>query len=118
MEKSDDLERAYEPFKDRLTLEDFKTKVDALNKKKWDFIRAILLYKQAMKCKDCEPNVAMVLLCSCADAMKVAGEKASSHINFKKFYMDCCPTNIRNPPIGYYIGKPTIQTASFEEALD
>ena len=86
---------------------------------KWNFVRASLLYQQALTCKDCEPNVAMVLLCSCADAMKVAGEKAGSRKNFKKFYMDYCPATLRDPPIEYYPhGKPPIEIAPFEKALD
>jgi len=117
--KTDPVEQSYETFKDRLTLMDFKTKVDALGKKKWDFVRANFLCQQALRCKDCEPNVAMVLLCSCAEAMKVAGAKGS-HNKFKKFYLNYCPSSLRVPPIKYYLdGKPsTYNNASFDEALD
>jgi hypothetical protein len=102
-----------------LQSKEFTTKVNALNKKKWNFVRASLLLAQAMECKDCEPNVAMLLLCSCADAMQLVGGKDRSHVNFKRFYMGYCPNGLRNPPIEYYLdGKPTIYTASFEEALD
>lgn len=114
------LEKAYPPFKDRLTSQEFATKVSSLgNKMQWNFVRASLLYQQALKCKNCELNVAMLLLCSCADAMKVAGENAGSHNNFKKFYMDYCPSNLKVPPIKYYPnGKPPTQIAPFDKALD
>lgn len=113
------IEKSYEAFKDRLTLETFKTKVDVLGKKKWDFVRASLLYLQALKCKDCDPNVAMMLLCSCADAMQLVGRK-KPHRNFNKFYLDYCPCTLRSPPIDFYlVGKsPSRQKASFKEALE
>lgn len=44
-----DLLEPYELFKERLTLEAFKTKVESLKEKKWNFTRASLLYLQAQK---------------------------------------------------------------------
>ena len=118
--QTDPVEEIYEIFRDRLTLEEFKTKVDALGTKKWKFVRAGLLCQQALKCKNCEPNVAMVLLCSCAEVIKVDSSKGSHH-NFKKFYVDYCPSNLQVPPVKYYSDlKPpfTLYDASFEETLD
>jgi hypothetical protein len=114
------LERVYSLFKNRLSLEDFKAKFDSLSgEKKWKFVRGSLLYHQALKCEKCEPNIAMLLLCSCADAMKVAGEDAGSRKNFKEFYMQYCPNELRTPPIEYYSDtKPKPQTAPFNKALD
>lgn len=103
-----------------MTLKEFRTKVDALNKKKWNFVRASFLYQQALKCGKCDPNVAMLLLCSSADSMQLVG-KRNSWRNFEKFYRDYCPSGSRNPPIKYYLDlKPPLnpKDASFEEALD
>ena len=113
------LDRLFETFKEGLTPEQFRTKVDALNEKKDNFVRAGLLYQQALKCKDCEPNVSMMLLCSCADSMKLVGRKKSRE-NFKKFYKEYSPIASSNPPIKYYLdaNPSSYSDASFEEALD
>lgn len=114
----DSLKKAYPPFENQLDFEDFVTRVNSLANK-WDFVRGSLLYQQSLKCKDCDPNIAIVLLCSCADAMKVAGENAGSRRNFKEFYLKYCPTNMRDSPIEYYPdGKLPIQKAPFEKTLD
>ena len=105
------LKKAHAPFEKRLNLQEFITRVNFL-RNKWNFVRASFLYKQALKCKECESNVAMVLLCSCAETIKVAGEDARPTTNFKKFYMNYCPLNLRNPPIEYYPNaKPPRQRA-------
>jgi hypothetical protein len=114
------LKEAYGPFKDEMTFEDFKTKVDALDIKKWHFVRASFLYQQALKCQECNPNVAMLLLCSCAETMQLL-EGGKPRKNFMKFYEDYCPNNLRKPPIQYYSNlKPPLNLidASFNEALD
>ena len=88
--------------------------------KKWNFVRASVLYQQALKCGKCDPNVAMLLLCSSADSMQLTG-KRKPWGNFEKFYRDYCPSGSRNPPIKYYatLKPPSIlRDASFEEALD
>jgi len=113
------LKEAYSRFEGRLAFEDFETKVNSLAIDKWDFVRGILLYKQALKCRECDPNVAMLLLCSCADAIKVAGKNAGSHKNFKDFYLKYCPSTLRIPPIEYYPNsKPPSVVAPFDKALD
>ena len=114
------LKKAYPLFKSKLTLQEFIPRVNSLETEiKWNFVRASLLYQQALKCKNCEPNVAMALLCSCADAMKIAGGDAGSRENFKKFYLDYCSTDLRGPPIEYYPnGRLPSQIAPFEKALD
>jgi hypothetical protein len=120
LRQTDPLKKAYKPFKNEMAFKDFKTKVDALNKRKWNFVRASFLYQQALKCAKCDPNVAMLLLCSSADAMQLVG-KRNSWRNFEKFYKDYCPIGSRNPPIKYYLNKKPpliLGDASFEEALD
>jgi len=113
------LKRAYPPFKGRLNFKDFVTKVNSLPIDKWNFVRASLLYQQALKCKSCEPNIAMVLLCSCAEALKVAGRKMGSHNNFSSFYLKYCPSSLKVPPLEYYPNaKPPAKTAPFDKALD
>jgi hypothetical protein len=108
----------FNSFSNRLTWEDFETKLDSLPKRD-NFLNASRLYQQALKCEGCARKVAMVLLCSCADAMQLVGER-NSRKNFKKFYESCCPNDLRKPPIKYYLdGKPlTYNDASFGEALD
>jgi hypothetical protein len=118
--QTDPLKKAYKPFKNEMAFKDFKTRVEALSKKKWNFVRASFLYQQALKCGKCDPNVAMLPLCSSADAMQLVGKK-NSWKNFEKFYKDYCPSGSKNPPIKHYLNlKPplTLTDASFEEALD
>jgi len=113
------LKKAYPPFKSRLTFKDFVARVSSLPIDEWNFVRASLLYQQALKCRSCEPNIAMVLLCSCADALKVAGKNAGSHKNFSTFYLKYCPLTLRAPPLKYYPNaKPPAITAPFDKALD
>jgi len=118
--QTDSLKKAYKPFKNQLTFTAFKTKVDALNEKKWNFVRATFLYQQALKCGKCNPNVAMLLLCSSADSMQLVGKRNPSR-NFEKFYKEYCPRGLRNSPIKYYPDLKTrsiLKDASFEESLD
>jgi hypothetical protein len=103
-----------------MAFKDFKIKVEALSEKKWNFVRATYLYQQALKCGKCNPNVGILLLCSSADAMQLVGNRKPRE-NFEKFYKDYCPSDLRNPPIQYYLGlePPLIlKDASFEESLD
>jgi hypothetical protein len=116
--QTDPVKKAYKTYKNLLTLKNFKTKVDALGNKKWNFIRATFLLQQSMKCQKCEPNVAMMLLCSSADAMQLVGYRKSWK-NFETFYKTYCPNSLRNPPLKYYPnGKPPLSNATFDETLD
>ena len=111
------LNESYSIFKEKITFDDFKGKLDSLKIDKWNFVRAVLLYNQAVKCRKCNPNVGMTLLSSCADALQLVGEGKPS-ANFKKFYLSFCPTEIRTPPIELYPnGKLPRITASFDKAL-
>jgi hypothetical protein len=113
------IDQLFEIFKDGLTLEQFRAKVDALNGKKNNFLNASRLYRQALRCKGCEPNIAMMLLCSCADTMKFVGERRPRE-NFKRFYKDYSPIASRNPPITFYFDdKPlAYYVPSFDETLE
>lgn len=118
--QTDPLKKAHKPFKNEMAFKDFKTKVEDLKGKEWNFVRASLLYQQALKCGKCDPNVAMLLLCSSADSMQLVGN-GKPWRNFEKFYKDYCPSGLRNPPIKYYptLKPPLIpRDVSFEEALD
>jgi len=95
------LREIYPSFADRLDFEDFKRKFNSLPIDKWNFARAISLYQQYLKCKDCNPNVAIVVLCSCADALQLKGGKYFSRANFKEFYLKYCPLKYRKTPIEY-----------------
>ena len=119
LRQTDPLKKAYKPFKDQFAFNVFKTKIEALNKKKWNFVRASFLYQQALKCEKCDPNIAMLLHCSSADAMQLVG-KRNSWRNFEKFYKTYCSISLRNPPIKYYatLKPPIRKDASFDEALD
>jgi hypothetical protein len=120
LRQTDPVKKAYKPFKNQFPFEDFKAKVEGLGKRKWNFVRASFLYQQALKCRRCDPNVAMLLLCSSADSMQLVG-KRSSWKNFEKFYKTYCPLPLRNPPLEYFSSlKSPINRikASFDEALD
>jgi len=113
------IDKAYPPFKGRLAFQNFVAKASSLPIDELNFVRASLLYQQALKCRGCEPNIAMMLLCSCADALKVAGEKVGSHENFSSFYLKYCPSNLRVPPLEYYPNsQPPAKTSPFDKALD
>jgi len=110
------LHEVYPLFEKRLSFEDFKNKFNSL-KNEWNFFRALRLYQQAVKCGECNPNVGMVLLCSCADALQLVAEEKSK-ANFMKFYLKYCPLNLQNPPVEYYNeGKIPITTAPFDKVL-
>jgi len=109
------LKEAYSSFKQRLSFDDFQSKINSLTIDKWNFVRATLLYQQSLKCKECNLNVAMVLLCSCAEAMQL---EETAEKRFKEFYERYCPSRLRNPPIEYMPnGKPPMVTAPFDIAL-
>jgi hypothetical protein len=111
------LKEAYSSFNQKLSFVDFQSKLNSLAIDKWNFVRATLLYQQAVKCGDCNPNVGMVLLCSCANALQLVGE-GKPWENFKEFYLTYCPAHFRTPPIEYYPnGKIPRTTAPFEKAL-
>jgi len=119
MNEKQALNKAYVPFRNRFTLDNFLTKVNNLEDSKWNFVRACLLYQKALSCKRCEPNVAMVLLCSCAEAIKITGSWESKR-NFREFYLRYCPADKRGSPIKYYRPGKRLppQPASFDKALD
>ena len=93
------LKEVYSSFENRMSFEEFRTKFNALPKDKWNFARAVSLFQQFLKCKDCNPNVGMVLLCSCADALQLKGGKFCSKANFIEFYLKYCPHEYRLMPI-------------------
>jgi hypothetical protein len=95
------LQEIYSSFANRLDFEDFKRKFSSLPIDKWNFARAVSLYQQYLKCKDCSPNIATVVLCSCADALQLKGGKYYSRANFKEFYLKYCPPEYRRMPIEY-----------------
>jgi len=112
------LQEIYSSFADRLDFEDFKRKFNSLPIDKWNFARAILLYQQYVKCKDCEPNVALVVLCSCADALQLIGGEHRSRANFKEFYLKYCPLEHRKMPIEYLSReKRNSATMPFDERM-
>lgn len=101
-----------------MKLEAFITKVDSLgNEMRWNFVRASFLYQRALECSKCDFNIALMLLCSCADTLKLTGRERDSKGNFKKLYIDHCPKPLREAPIEYY-SQGKLQIAPFEKALD
>lgn len=108
------LSEVYSSFKDRLSFEDFKTRFDLLPDK-WNFARAILLFQQYLKCKDCSPNVGMVLLCSCADALQLVGDEGKSKANFRTLYIKYCPSKYRTPPITWLSQEKNYESIPFDE---
>jgi len=65
------------------------------------FANASLTYKKAMRCKECDSDVCLALLCSTADAVGNHLIKGS-HNRFKKFLGEYCPERLRNPPLTFY----------------
>ena len=111
------LKEVYSSFKQRLSFDDFQSKLNSLTIDKRNFVRATLLYKQALKCKECNPTVAMVLLCSCADALKLA---EGNWKRIKTFYETYCPDDdeFRIAPIEYYPNCKLPRTpAPFDKAI-
>ena len=92
----EDIKKAYIPFRNKLTLAQFAIKFNQLTIDKKRFLRASNLYQQSQKCANCEPNIAMTLLVSCADSLKLHGLNAPRK-NFVAFYKKYCPTNLRHP---------------------
>jgi hypothetical protein len=115
----DPLKKAYKPFNNKISWSDFQNGLGALPEdKKWRFVRSSFLYQQALKCKKCNPNIAMSLLCSCAEALKLEGKNAGSQQNFKELYLKHCPTSLRTPPIEYHQNMSINPvTAPFDKAL-
>lgn len=111
------MKEVYSSFKEKFSFEDFQSKLNSLAIDKWSFVRATLLYQQSLKCKACNPNVGMALLCSCADTLQLVAED-KSRANFMEFYQKYCPASYQTPPIKYYKdGKLPQTTAPFEKAL-
>jgi hypothetical protein len=113
------LKEIYTLFEKRLKFKDFKNKFNALPIDKWNYLRASVLYQNAIKCRRCNPNIATLLLCSCADALQLVGDEGKSKANFMTFYMKFCPPHLRTPPIDIYLdGKLPKTTAPFDKALN
>lgn len=115
-----DIRNAYRPFKNKLTFKQFNSKFSQLSTDKKRFLIASSLYQQSKKCAKCEPNIAMALLCSCADSLKLHRLKAPRR-NFTTFYSRYCPNKLRKPPIQCYpdcdVNIPMVNV-SFRNALD
>jgi hypothetical protein len=114
------LKKAYRLFKTNMTYPQFEARVNALGNRKWNFIRAVFLFQQALKCKKCNPNMAHFLIASSADALQLVGNR-KSHKNFNQLFIQYCPAHLRAPPIERFVSTtpPIVRTqASFQEALD
>ncbi len=115
--EEDTLKKVYSPFSQKLTYDDFKTKLDSLRTNKWKFIRAVSLYQQSVKCSKCSPDVGMILLISCSDALQLVDEEKTWQ-NIKKFYLDYCPKELRDSPIKCSPDrKEPAQIAPFEMSI-
>ena len=115
----DPIKQAYKTFSNLIPWSNFQTKLALLpEKKKWRFIRSSLMYQQAMKCKKCNPNIAMSLLCSCAESLKILGTRVGSRRNFEALYLRHCPQPLRIAPMKYYPNKAVHAVpAPFSKAL-
>jgi Pyruvate/2-oxoacid:ferredoxin oxidoreductase delta subunit len=112
----DPVKQAYKTFSNLISWSNFQTKLAILpEKKKWRFIRSSLMYQQAMKCKKCNPNIAMSLLCSCAESLKLLGTRAGARRNFETLYLMHCPQPLRIAPMKYYPNKAV--PAKIEECI-
>jgi hypothetical protein len=81
------------------------------------FVRATLTYQQSLKCKECNPIISVVFLCSCADALKLA---KGDWQRIKTFYERYCPNSdeFRIAPIRYSRNcKQPLIPAPFDKAI-
>ncbi len=101
------LRDVYSSFENRLSFEEFRTKFNLLPNDKWNFARAVSLFQHYLKCKECNPNIGMVVLCSCADALQLKGSKGKSKANFIEFYLRYCPSEYRRMPIEHLSREKT-----------
>ena len=112
------LREVYSSFKDRLNFEEFRTKFNLLPNDKWNFARAVSLFQQYLKCKDCTSNVGMIVLCSCADAIQLKGGIGKSKANFIEFYLKYCPPEYRKMPIEHLSSeKRNTETIPFDKKI-
>jgi hypothetical protein len=100
---------------EEFTTEEYKTFTEIVSKKDFDkhlrsmeqndmlcFLRASLMYQRAIKCRACDSDIAITLLCSAVEV--VSGGKPISY-NFRRFLLTYCPEELRNPPVKILKGK-------------
>jgi hypothetical protein len=110
------LRDIYSSFENRLSFEEFRSKFNFLPNDKWNFARAVLLFQKYLNCKECDPNIGLVVLCSCADALQLKGGRGKSKANFIEFYLKYCPSEYRKLPIEYLSrDKRNIETIPFDQ---
>lgn len=98
----DDLKALHKVLAESFSEEEFVKAFNSLTMTdQTGFEHAVLMYKRAMKCKKCDSDVCLALLCSSVDAIWSQRIK-KSHERFKKFLMEYCPKKLRNPPLLFY----------------
>lgn len=90
------LMQAYPVFEDKLSEDDFLSRIIHLGEKdSGNLLRASMAYQDSQKCAHCNQNVAMVLLVFAVEAMKY---RKGNRKRFRKFLLDYCPTELKKVP--------------------
>lgn len=140
------VNEGYKAFEGMISKEEFVKHIQRLDGEEMrNFLRASLMYQRATKCRGCDSDVQIVLLCSSVEvvssgknvifkdwlihnslgclsnrderdiekALNKEYERYTSSeenregisYNFRRFLLEYCPSELRNPPIIVYRGK-------------
>ena len=105
---------AFVLFCDKVEKEQFARRVESLDESSLNFLRACRIYGQAVKCKSCNRDVAMTMLCSAVES--VAEKGGRPYQKFIKFLTKNCPVPAQTSPMQIFIRKDETRQATFEES--
>jgi hypothetical protein len=109
------IDEAFALFCDKAEKERFVRCVESLGEFSLNFLRACRIYGQTVKCKSCNRDVAMAMLCSAIES--VQGKRGRPYTKFVEFLMKNCPLSAQNSPMRIFVRKDEIRQASFEESI-
>jgi hypothetical protein len=109
------VDNAFTFFSDKVERERFSELINSLGDLKWNFLRACRLYGQAVKCKNCNSDVAMTMLCSAIESMQ--GKESRPYQKFRKFLKQDCPEEFQKSPMKIFVSKKEVRQATFEESI-
>jgi hypothetical protein len=107
-----------EPFAELLAKKTFEKLFMSLSTdERARFTNASHMYRRAMKCKNCDGDVCLALLCSTIDA--ISNHRLRVHERFEQFLMEYCPENFRKSPLVFYQDlKPPEDYKKIQSSLD
>lgn len=109
------LDNAFTLFSDKVEKERFSELINSLSDLRWNFLRACRLYGQAVRCKNCNEDVAMTMLCSVIESIKGKGNRP--YAKFRKFLIENCPQEAQTSPMRIFVSKNEVRQATFEESI-